>query len=68
LSTMQRADTLMVLEEGRMREYGSRAQLAADRDSHFAHLLRTAHEENLENHDSNAAAAVRTGIVKGGLL
>lgn len=68
LSTIQRADTLMVLEGGRMREYGSRAQLAADRDSHFAQLLRTAHEENLEKHDSNAAAAVRSGIVKGGLL
>ena len=62
----QRADTLMVLEGGRMREYGSRAQLAADRDSHFAHLLRTAHEENLEKHDPNAA--VRSGIMKGGLL
>jgi len=66
LSTIQRADTLMVLEGGRMREYGSRAQLAADRDSHFAHLLRTAHEENLEKHDPNAA--VRSGIMKGGLL
>jgi ATP-binding cassette, subfamily B, bacterial len=68
LSTIQRADTLMVLEGGCMREYGSRAQLAADPDSHFAHLLRTTHEENLEKYDSNAAATVRSGIVKGGLL
>jgi ABC-type multidrug transport system fused ATPase/permease subunit len=68
LSTIQRADTLLVLEGGRMREYGSRAQLAADPDSHFAHLLRTAHEEKIGIHDSNATTAARSGSVKGGLL
>jgi ATP-binding cassette, subfamily B, bacterial len=65
LSTIRRVDTLMLLEGGRMREYGPRAQLAADSNSHFAHLLRTAHEEHLEEHDPNASAAVYSGIVKG---
>jgi ABC-type multidrug transport system fused ATPase/permease subunit len=68
LSTIQRADTLLVLERGRMREYGSRAQLAADPDSHFAHLLHTTHEEKIGIHDSNATTAARSGSVKGDLL
>lgn len=68
LSTIRRVDTLMVLEKGRMREYGSRAQLAADNNSHFAHLLRTAHEEPIEEDDSNVSAAVRSGSIKGDLL
>lgn len=68
LSTIRRADTLMVLEGGRMREYGPRIQLAADSTSHFAHLLRTAHEEQLEKDDATIAVAVRSGNVKGDLL
>ncbi len=47
LSTVGRANTIMVLDRGRILEYGSRAQLADDHTSHFAHLLHTAHEEVL---------------------
>jgi ATP-binding cassette, subfamily B, bacterial len=41
LTTVQKVDDILILEEGRIREYGPRAQLAADPNSHFAHLLRT---------------------------
>ena len=30
-----------VLDQGQIREYGTRTQLAADPDTHFAHLLRS---------------------------
>lgn len=48
LSTVQRADSIMVLDDGGIREYGSRLQLAADPDSYFSHLLHAAHEEVLQ--------------------
>ena len=48
LSTVQRADTILMLENGRMREYGPRTQLARDPLSHFARLLHTAYEEVLQ--------------------
>lgn len=41
LSTLQHVDDILVLEEGRIREYGNREELANDPDSHFAHLLQT---------------------------
>lgn len=41
LATVQRADTIMILERGHCIEYGARATLAADRSSHFSHLLKT---------------------------
>ncbi len=41
LATVQRADQIMILEGGRCIEYGPRAQLADQPDSHFARLLRT---------------------------
>ncbi|MBV7328199.1 ABC transporter ATP-binding protein/permease [Chloroflexi bacterium TSY] len=41
LSTVQRADTILILDEGRIQEMGSRAQLATDPDSRFYHLLQT---------------------------
>jgi len=41
LQTVERADTIMILEHGRIAEYGARAPLANDPDSRFAHLLRT---------------------------
>jgi len=41
LSTVQRADEVMIIEEGRICEYGSRAILAADPSSRFYHLLQT---------------------------
>ncbi len=66
LSTLQRTNTLLVLEEGRMREYGSRVQLAADSTSHFAHLLRTAHEDHASQQEAHEAAALRASMGKGG--
>jgi ATP-binding cassette subfamily B protein len=47
LHTVQRADDILILEAGRIVEYGPRAQLAADPTSRFAHLLRTGLEEVL---------------------
>ena len=47
LATVQRADQIMILEHGQIREYGSRAALAGDPDSHYYGLLRTGLEEVL---------------------
>jgi ABC-type multidrug transport system fused ATPase/permease subunit len=41
LSTLDRCDTICVLDHGRVVELGPRAQLAADATSHFGTLLRT---------------------------
>ena len=40
LATVQRADDILILENGRIKEYGSRLALAADPQSDFAQLLR----------------------------
>ena len=45
LTTMAYANDILVLENGRVREYGPRLALAADPTSHFAGLLRAATEE-----------------------
>lgn len=45
LATVQRADEIMILDEGRILEYGKRSALAADPTSRFAHLLQTGLEE-----------------------
>lgn len=47
LATVQRADTIMLLEQGRCLEYGRREQLASDPGSRYAHLLRIGLEEVL---------------------
>ncbi|HSV85799.1 MAG TPA: ABC transporter ATP-binding protein [Levilinea sp.] len=47
LQTVQRADDILILEEGRIVEFGRRQALAADPNSHFHHLLRTGLEEVL---------------------
>jgi ATP-binding cassette, subfamily B, bacterial len=47
LRTVQRADRVLILEGGRIIEYGPRAELAADPGSHFSALLRTGLEEAL---------------------
>ncbi len=47
LHTVQRADDILILEEGRVVEYGPRAALAADPTSRFARLLQTGLEEAL---------------------
>ncbi|MCC7362425.1 MAG: ABC transporter ATP-binding protein [Anaerolineales bacterium] len=39
LRTVQRADDILILENGRVVEYGPRAALAADDGSRYAHLL-----------------------------
>ena len=47
LKTIQRADDLLILEEGHVVEYGPRQALAADPSSRFYHLLQTGLEEVL---------------------
>jgi ATP-binding cassette subfamily B protein len=47
LSTVQRADDILILEEGRVVECGPREALAADPESRFAGLLRVGLEEAL---------------------
>jgi ATP-binding cassette subfamily B protein len=47
LHTLQRADDILILEGGRIAEYGSRRQLAADPNSRFAGLLHKGLEEVL---------------------
>ncbi len=46
LKTVQRADDILILEDGRVVEYGPRLALAGDPDSRFA-LLQTGLEEAL---------------------
>jgi ABC-type multidrug transport system fused ATPase/permease subunit len=41
LGTLQRAGEVMILENGRVREYGRRTELAADPASRFSQLLQT---------------------------
>ena len=41
LTTVERADDILVLQDGRIYEFGARHALAADRNSHYAGLLRT---------------------------
>ena len=47
LGTLDRADDILILEEGRSAEYGKRAALAADPASRFSALLRSGMEEAL---------------------
>ncbi len=47
LGTVQRADEIMILEDGHIGEHGPRAQLAADPTSRFYRLLQTGMEEVL---------------------
>jgi ATP-binding cassette, subfamily B, bacterial len=47
LATIARANTILILEDGKMLEHGERTQLAADPASRFATLLRTGLEEVL---------------------
>jgi ATP-binding cassette subfamily B protein len=47
LGTVQRADEILILEDGQIREHGQRAALAANTQSRFAQLLRTGLEEVL---------------------
>ena len=47
LSTVQRADDILILQDGRILEYGPRRQLLADPSSHFNRLLSIGLEELL---------------------
>jgi ATP-binding cassette subfamily B protein len=47
LATVQRADRILILDNGRVAEYGDRAALAADPDSRFSRMLKTGLEEVL---------------------
>jgi ATP-binding cassette subfamily B protein len=47
LGTVQRADEIMILDHGRVSEYGDRQQLATDVNSRFYQLLQTGLEEVL---------------------
>lgn len=47
LATVDRADDILILEDGRVVEHGRRAALAADESSRFSGLLRTGMEELL---------------------
>ncbi len=47
LGTVERADEILILENGRILEYGERARLAEDPSSRFYHLLETGLEEVL---------------------
>lgn len=45
LTTVQRADAVLLLAQGQVQEFGAPTQLAADPNSHFARLLQTAAEQ-----------------------
>jgi ATP-binding cassette, subfamily B, bacterial len=47
LRTVQRADEILILEDGQASEHGERRSLAADPNSRFYHLLQTGLEEVL---------------------
>lgn len=47
LDTVNRADDILVMEEGRVSEFGPRTSLAADPNSRFSHLLVTGMQEVL---------------------
>lgn len=47
LTTVQRTDEIMIIEDGEIREHGNRAQLADDPSSRFYQLLQTGLEKAL---------------------
>jgi ATP-binding cassette, subfamily B, bacterial len=47
LSTVQRADTILILDGGQVREYGERNALLRDKGSRFSELMRVGMEEVL---------------------
>ena len=48
LATVQRADDILIMQNGRVVEYGPRLTLSQDPTSRFAHLLRVGFESVLE--------------------
>ncbi|MCR2806015.1 ABC transporter ATP-binding protein [Paenibacillus soyae] len=47
LATLEQVDKIMVVGDGRQLEFGSREELAANPDSHYARLLQSGREEEL---------------------
>jgi ATP-binding cassette subfamily B protein len=47
LTTIQRADAILILEDGHIAEFGSRTKLAEDRDSRYSRILKAGMEEML---------------------
>jgi ABC-type multidrug transport system fused ATPase/permease subunit len=47
LATVERADDILILEDGEVVEFGARSDLAADHDSRFSRLLTTGMEDLL---------------------
>ncbi|MEW6734909.1 MAG: ABC transporter ATP-binding protein [Acidobacteriota bacterium] len=47
LGTVARADDILILDNGSIREYGIRSELAGNQDSYFSHMLRAGIEEIL---------------------
>ena len=47
LSTLHRADEIMILDKGRVAEYGSRIELAADMNSQYYYILQSGQTEVL---------------------
>ncbi|MGH2353913.1 MAG: ABC transporter ATP-binding protein [Chloroflexota bacterium] len=70
LRTVRRVDDILILQEGRIREYGRREALAQDPTSRYVELLRSGLEEVLEHGtasatkpaDGPAVAAAATGV------
>ena len=60
LETLAEVDEIAVLENGRLVEHGDRARLAADDDSRYARLLRTA-EHGLLRSDAASPAPADSG-------
>ena len=48
LRTVQRADDILILKDGRIEEWGAQATLASDPSSRFAQLLKTGLAEVLQ--------------------
>lgn len=48
LGTVQRADDILILENGNILEYGNRQELSKDKESKFSNLLKTGIEELVE--------------------
>jgi ABC-type multidrug transport system fused ATPase/permease subunit len=64
LETLAEVDEIAVLENGRLVEHGERARLAADGDSRYARLLRTA-KHGLLPSDVGSAALAASGASLG---
>lgn len=67
LATIQRADKILILEDGRICEYGSRQSLSANRNSHFSQLLQTSFQRSRETEDGRRERGHETGDTRQGM-